>query len=208
MIEGPAAAIAARNRDDDDLEKIRTQPQRRHLGASSEADALAKFRNFHLFLLEATKNHLLVVAAVPIFTVLQSTVVRRRPTKEVIAEIELRPPEDLHGGRGPRRGRGAPPHGRAPRLPARQLPARHQLDRGLRPAQEEAEALEPKSRDGAMASSTLDDVAVLLLDVEEVRLVRRLRAIAHALARARSAGSRAGRRRPRTPARSPRWSRP
>ena len=40
-------------------------------------------------MLEATKNQLLVVAAVPIFTVLQSTVVRRRPTKEVIAALEL-----------------------------------------------------------------------------------------------------------------------
>ena len=59
------------------------------ISAVSEADALAKFRNFHLFLLEATKNQLLVVAAAPIFTVLQSTIVRRRPTKEVIAEIEL-----------------------------------------------------------------------------------------------------------------------
>ena len=54
----------------------------------SVADALANFRNFHLYLLEATKNHLLVVAAAPIFTVLQSTVVRRRPTKEVIAQLE------------------------------------------------------------------------------------------------------------------------
>ena len=89
MIEGPAAAIAARNRDDDDLEQ---HPQRASATTSQrsrEADALAKFRNFHLYLLEATKNQLLVVAAAPIFTVLQSTIVRRRPTKEVIAEIEL-----------------------------------------------------------------------------------------------------------------------
>ncbi len=146
MIEGPAAAIAARNRDDDDLEKLRTSLSD-DISAVSEADALAKFRNFHLFLLEATKNQLLVVAAAPIFTVLQSTIVRRRPTKEVIAEIELRSPEDLRGGRGPRRGRGAPPHGRAPRLPARQLPARHQLDRGLRPAQKKpAQGLERGDR--------------------------------------------------------------
>jgi DNA-binding FadR family transcriptional regulator len=88
MIEGPAAAIAARNRDDGDLERIRTALSD-DIETISDADALAKFRNFHLYLLEATKNHLLVVAAVPIFTVLQSTVVRRRPTKEVIAEIEL-----------------------------------------------------------------------------------------------------------------------
>jgi len=88
MIEGPAAAIAARTRDDVDLEKLRSSLSD-DISAVSEADALAKFRNFHLFLLEATKNHLLVVAAAPIFTVLQSTIVRRRPTKEVIAEIEL-----------------------------------------------------------------------------------------------------------------------
>jgi DNA-binding FadR family transcriptional regulator len=87
MIEGPAAAIAARNRDDDDLARIRTTLSD-DIDAISDVDALAKFRNFHLYLLEATKNHLLVVAAVPIFTVLQSTVVRRRPTKQVIAELE------------------------------------------------------------------------------------------------------------------------
>ena len=88
MIEGPAAAIAARNRDEADLEKLLTSLSD-DISGVSEADALAKFRNFHLFLLEATKNKLLVVAAAPIFTVLQSTIVRRRPTKEVIAEIEL-----------------------------------------------------------------------------------------------------------------------
>ncbi len=88
MIEGPAAAIAARNRDDADLEKIGASLSD-DIAKVSEADALAKFRNFHLYLLEATKNQLLVVAAAPIFTVLQSTIVRRRPTKEVIAEIEL-----------------------------------------------------------------------------------------------------------------------
>jgi GntR family transcriptional repressor for pyruvate dehydrogenase complex len=87
MIEGPAAAIAARNRDDDDLAKLRTALSD-DIDAISDVEALAKFRNFHLYLLEATKNHLLVVAAVPIFTVLQSTVVRRRPTKQVIAELE------------------------------------------------------------------------------------------------------------------------
>jgi GntR family transcriptional repressor for pyruvate dehydrogenase complex len=87
MIEGPAAAIAARNRDDDDLERIRTTFSE-DIEAVSPTHALAKFRNFHLYLLEATKNHLLVVAAVPIFTVLQSTVVRRRPTREVIAQLE------------------------------------------------------------------------------------------------------------------------
>ena len=101
---GPAAAIAARNRDDDDLEKIRASLSD-DISAVSEADALAKFRNFHLYLLEATKNQLLVVAAAPIFTVLQSTIVRRRPTKEVIAEIELDHQQDLRGGRGPGRGR-------------------------------------------------------------------------------------------------------
>ena len=88
MIEGPAAAIAARNRDDGDLERIRGTLSD-DIASVSEADALAKFRNFHLYMLEATKNQLLVVAAVPIFTVLQSTVVRRRPTKEVIAALEL-----------------------------------------------------------------------------------------------------------------------
>jgi DNA-binding FadR family transcriptional regulator len=87
MIEGPAAAIAARNRDDDDLARLRTALSD-DIDAISDVEALAKFRNFHLYLLEATKNHLLVVAAVPIFTVLQSTVVRRRPTKQVIAELE------------------------------------------------------------------------------------------------------------------------
>jgi GntR family transcriptional regulator, transcriptional repressor for pyruvate dehydrogenase complex len=87
ILEGPAAAIAARNRDDGDLEKIRASLSD-DISAVSEADALANFRNFHLYLLEATKNQLLVVAAAPIFTVLQSTIVRRRPTKEVIAEIE------------------------------------------------------------------------------------------------------------------------
>jgi DNA-binding FadR family transcriptional regulator len=87
MIEGPAAAIAARNRDDHDLERIRTTLHD-DVASVSEVDALAKFRLFHLYLLEATKNHLLVVAAAPIFTVLQSTVVRRRPTKEVIAALE------------------------------------------------------------------------------------------------------------------------
>jgi DNA-binding FadR family transcriptional regulator len=87
MIEGPAAAIAARNRDDEDLARLRTALSD-DIDAISDVEALAKFRNFHLFLLEATKNHLLVVAAVPIFTVLQSTVVRRRPTKQVIAELE------------------------------------------------------------------------------------------------------------------------
>ena len=91
MIEGPAAAIAARNRDDDDLERIRSTLSD-DIASVSEADALAKFRNFHLYLLEATKNQLLVVAAAPIFTVLQSTVVRRRPTKEVIAAARARPP--------------------------------------------------------------------------------------------------------------------
>ena len=134
MIEGPAAAIAARNRDENDLERIRSALSD-DIESVSVADALANFRNFHLYLLEATKNHLLVVAAAPIFTVLQSTVVRRRPTKEVIAQLEARPPGDLPGGGGPGRGRGAPADGRAPRLPARQLPARHQLDRGLRPAE-------------------------------------------------------------------------
>ena len=77
---GAAAAIAARNRDDDDLERIRTTFSD-DIEAVSPTHALAKFRNFHLYLLEATKNHLLVAAAVPIFTVLQSTVVRRRPTR-------------------------------------------------------------------------------------------------------------------------------
>ena len=87
MIEGPAAAIAARNRDDGDLERLRSALSD-DIAAMSDIDALAKFRNFHLYLLEATKNHLLVVAAVPIFTVLQSTVVRRRPAKQVIADLE------------------------------------------------------------------------------------------------------------------------
>jgi GntR family transcriptional regulator, transcriptional repressor for pyruvate dehydrogenase complex len=87
MIEGPAAAIAARNRDDDDLARIRSTLSD-DIDAIADVEALQKFRNFHLYLLEATKNHLLVVAAVPIFTVLQSTVVRRRPTKQVIAELE------------------------------------------------------------------------------------------------------------------------
>jgi DNA-binding FadR family transcriptional regulator len=88
MIEGPAAAIAARNRDDGDLERIRSTLSE-DIASVSEADALAKLRNIHHYMLEATKNQLLVVAAVPIFTVLQSTVVRRRPTKEVIAALEL-----------------------------------------------------------------------------------------------------------------------
>ena len=87
MIEGPAAAIAARNRDDGDLERLRSALTD-DIAALSDIDALAKFRNFHLYLLEATKNHLLVVAAVPIFTVLQSTDVRRRPAKQVIADLE------------------------------------------------------------------------------------------------------------------------
>ena len=87
MIEGPAAALAARNRDDDDLFRIRSCLSD-DIASVSQADALAKFRNFHLYLLEASKNKLLVVAAAPIFTVLQSSIVRRRPTEEVIAELE------------------------------------------------------------------------------------------------------------------------
>src|SRR3954462_2632771 len=59
MIEGPAAAIAARNRDDGDLERIRSTLSD-DIASVSEADALAKFRNFHLYMLEATKNQLLV----------------------------------------------------------------------------------------------------------------------------------------------------
>jgi GntR family transcriptional regulator, transcriptional repressor for pyruvate dehydrogenase complex len=86
MIEGPAAAIAARNRDESDLERIRTTLTD-DISVLSQADALEMLRNFHLYLLEATKNQLLVVAAAPIFTILQSTIVRRRPTKEVIAQL-------------------------------------------------------------------------------------------------------------------------
>jgi GntR family transcriptional regulator, transcriptional repressor for pyruvate dehydrogenase complex len=86
MIEGPAAALAARNRDESDLERIRTTLTD-DISALSQADALEMLRNFHLYLLEATKNQLLVVAAAPIFTILQSTIVRRRPTKEVIAQL-------------------------------------------------------------------------------------------------------------------------
>ena len=55
----------------------------------------------------------------PIFTVLQSTVVRRRPTKEVIAELELDHREIYKAVEARDEERGAPPHGRAPRLPAR-----------------------------------------------------------------------------------------
>ncbi len=83
MIEGPAAALAARNRDDADLRLLhRTAPA--DLAAMPAAEALACCRDFHIALLAATKNQLLVVAAAPIFTVLQASSVRRSPTADVM----------------------------------------------------------------------------------------------------------------------------
>ena len=82
MIERPRGGDRGARRG---RERPRAHPQRADETTSIRcplADALANFRNFHLYLLEATKNHLLVVAAAPIFTVLQSTVVRRRQPRK------------------------------------------------------------------------------------------------------------------------------
>lgn len=86
LIEGPAAALAARNRTDEDLAAIRASiPD--GIEHMPSAIAMAHCRDFHVNMLAATGNQLLVVAAAPIFTLLQASAIRRLPTPEVIAEI-------------------------------------------------------------------------------------------------------------------------
>ena len=134
MIEGPAAAIAARNARRRRSREAPLEPQRRHLGGQRGRCA----------------GEVPQLPPVPARGDQEPAARRRRRADLHGAAVDHRSPppdqggdrrdragspEDLRGGRGPRRGRGAPPDGRAPRLPARQLPAGHQLDRGLRPAQ-------------------------------------------------------------------------
>ncbi len=86
LIEGPAAALAARNRTEDDLANLRASiPD--GLDQMPSAIAMAHCRDFHVGMLAATGNQLLVVAAAPVFTLLQASAIRRLPTPEVIAEI-------------------------------------------------------------------------------------------------------------------------
>lgn len=86
LIEPTAASLAARHRDDEDLAAMRRAVPE-GLALLPAATALAICRDFHLAMLYATKNQLLVVAAAPIFTVLQSSAVRRSPTAVVMQQI-------------------------------------------------------------------------------------------------------------------------
>jgi GntR family transcriptional regulator, transcriptional repressor for pyruvate dehydrogenase complex len=85
LLEAPAAELAAMHRDEDDLEAI-GEACDFDLHLHEPEPALEMCREFHTRILAASKNPLLVVAATPIFTVIQS--IRQPPTPETLAGVQ------------------------------------------------------------------------------------------------------------------------
>jgi DNA-binding FadR family transcriptional regulator len=73
LLEVPAARLAARRRREEDVERLRrTIPE----GIGGAQEEFTYNEEFHAIVLEASQNPLLVIAAQPIFTVLQTNLAR------------------------------------------------------------------------------------------------------------------------------------
>jgi DNA-binding FadR family transcriptional regulator len=77
LLEVPAARLAARRRSEEDLERMRgaIPPEPSRLATEQQ---FARNKDFHSFVIEASRNTLLVIAAQPVFTVLQTHLARSR----------------------------------------------------------------------------------------------------------------------------------
>ena len=77
LLEVPAARLAARRRSAEDLERMRRAipPEPATLAAQEQ---FAHNKDFHSFVIDASRNTLLVIAAQPVFSVLQTHLARSR----------------------------------------------------------------------------------------------------------------------------------
>ena len=73
LLEVPAARLAAERRSEDDVERLRTTIP---AGIGGPQEEFTYNEEFHSIVLEASQNPLLVIAAQPIFTVLQTNLAR------------------------------------------------------------------------------------------------------------------------------------
>lgn len=102
-LEAPAAELAARRRDEEDVRRLRASVPE-DIGEMSTSQAFEHNRDFHYHVLAATKNPLMVVAGRPIYLVLQASAVRRQPTSEVvhmIADQHTEITDAIEAGDGP-----------------------------------------------------------------------------------------------------------
>jgi DNA-binding FadR family transcriptional regulator len=86
LLEVPAARLAARRRSAEDVERMRRAipPEPARLAAQ---DQFAHNKDFHSFVIDASHNTLLVIAAQPVFNVLQTHLARSRLGREFHAAV-------------------------------------------------------------------------------------------------------------------------
>jgi GntR family transcriptional regulator, transcriptional repressor for pyruvate dehydrogenase complex len=77
LLEVPAARLAARRRSQEDLERLRAAIPSGSLRLATE-EHFALNKDFHSFVIEASGNTLLAIAAQPVFSVLQTHLARSR----------------------------------------------------------------------------------------------------------------------------------